>query len=42
MIPIMKPWLGDEEIDAEAGVIRSGWVTQGPQVQNFEESLPQK
>lgn len=36
MIPIYKPWLGDEEARAASRAILSGWVTQGPEVAAFE------
>jgi dTDP-4-amino-4,6-dideoxygalactose transaminase len=38
-IPIVRPQLGEDEIEAVAGVIRSGWVAQGPEVAAFEREL---
>jgi dTDP-4-amino-4,6-dideoxygalactose transaminase len=35
-INVMKPWLGDEEAQALAEVVASGWVAQGPRVKEFE------
>jgi len=37
MMPVMRPWLGEEEVEAAAAAIRSGWVAQGPRVAEFEQ-----
>src|SRR5690606_10373248 len=39
LIPIAQPLLGDAEAEAAARVIRSGWVTQGPEVAAFEQEF---
>lgn len=36
-IPIAKPWLNESEAQNAYDVVLSGWVTQGPQVEKFEE-----
>jgi perosamine synthetase len=39
MIPVMMPWLGNEEAEAAAEAVASGWIAQGPRVQEFEEAF---
>ncbi len=38
-IPIARPLLGKTEIEAVRRPLDSGWVTQGPEVEAFEEEL---
>jgi dTDP-4-amino-4,6-dideoxygalactose transaminase len=38
-IPITRPCTGEEEAAAAADVVRSGWLTEGKQVQAFEKAL---
>lgn len=39
MIPIAKPYLTEEEAQAAYDTILTGWITQGPRVQEFEEKF---
>lgn len=39
MIPVAKPFLNQEEAQAAYDTVMSGWVTQGPRVQEFEEKF---
>lgn len=38
-IPVMVPYLGEEEAQAAAEAVRSGWVAQGPRVAEFERAF---
>ena len=38
-IPVMVPYLGEEEAQAAADAVRSGWVAQGPRVAEFERAF---
>jgi perosamine synthetase len=38
-IPLAKPDIGKEEIEAVAETMRSGWVTQGRKVEEFENAF---
>jgi perosamine synthetase len=39
MIPITKPFLGEDEARAVTQVLRSGWIVQGPKVAEFERRV---
>ena len=41
-IPVMVPWLGEEEAQAAAAAVMSGWVAQGPRVQAFERAFAER
>jgi perosamine synthetase len=38
-IPVMIPWLGEEEARAASDAVLSGWVAQGPRVAEFEKAF---
>ncbi len=38
-LPLARPDLGEEEVEAVIEVIRSGWLTMGPRTQEFEEAF---
>jgi perosamine synthetase len=39
IVPVARPFLGEEEAAAAADVVRSGWVAQGPKVAAFERAF---
>ncbi len=39
MIPVAKPWLDDQELEAVRRPLKSSWVTQGPEVAAFEDEF---
>ena len=38
-IPVARPLMGEAEVEAAGRAIRSGWVTQGPEVAAFEREF---
>jgi perosamine synthetase len=42
LIPITKPELGEEEAQAAAHAIRTGWIAQGPLVAEFERAVAER
>jgi len=38
-VPLMRPWLGEEEVAAVREVILSGWICIGPKVAEFERRI---
>ncbi|SPZ01882.1 UDP-4-amino-4-deoxy-L-arabinose--oxoglutarate aminotransferase [Proteus mirabilis] len=38
-LPFSRPAIGDEEIKAVESVLRSGWITTGPQNHQLEQDF---
>lgn len=41
-IPLMRPMIGEAEVEAVSAVLRSGWVAQGPRVGDFERTFAKR
>ena len=41
-VPLAKPWMSEEEAQAAAEVVRSGWLIFGPKVKEFEKRFAEK
>ena len=39
LLPFARPDITEAEVEAVAGVLRSGWLTTGPRVKEFEEAF---
>ncbi|MEK6234976.1 MAG: aminotransferase class I/II-fold pyridoxal phosphate-dependent enzyme, partial [Planctomycetales bacterium] len=40
-VPFFRPSISDAEVEAVAEVLRSGWLTSGPKVKQFEQEFAQ-
>ncbi len=36
-VPLMRPYVSEQAVDAVAATLRSGWIGQGPRVAEFEQ-----
>ncbi len=41
-IPLTMPWIGESELAAVTDVLASGWLTQGPRVEDFERRVAER
>jgi perosamine synthetase len=38
-IPVSAPWIDEEDVQQVAEVVRSGWLSRGPEIQKFEQRV---